>query len=154
MIEIPLTQGQIAIVDDCDSHLASYKWNADYDRATKNYYVKRKATLLSGKRTNVRLHHAVIGFPLNGMLIDHKNGNTLDNRRDNLRIVTPLINAQNHRLRREGKTSSKYVGVWWDKNREKWHVTLKREGITIHVGRFDSEESAKDAYENYYKIHP
>lgn len=82
-------------------------------------------------------------------MVDHINHDTLDNRRQNLRVVTRRQNQANMRKCSKA-TSSKYKGVSWDKSRNKWMAALgpKVEGKTrrIHLGRFDREEDAALAY--------
>jgi hypothetical protein len=76
------------------------------------------------------------------MLIDHVNGNGLDNRRRNLRVVTPAINSHNvHHV--WGK--SRFRGVCWDKQRNKWMAYLWFQKKMLRVGWFASEEEAARA---------
>jgi hypothetical protein len=85
--------------------------------------------------------------------VDHINTyviNTLDNRRQNLRIVTPRQNAMNQRKRKG--TSSKYIGVCWDKINEKWRASIKI-GVTQHLGSFDDEIEAGKARDKATKKH-
>jgi hypothetical protein len=93
------------------------------------------------------MHHCVIGQPLNGKDVDHINGNTLDNRMVNLRIVTHRQNMQNKRCHRNGKKSSRFVGVYWDKINWKWVAELKDCGQRLLFKRFDEEEKASEAYQ-------
>lgn len=90
-----------------------------------------------------------------GMHVDHINGNPLDNRRSNLRLVTPQQNAANRKP--TGKGSSQYKGVYWDKKRQCWRAQIgltafPRRGRTpakhvrVCLGRFNSEEAAAHAY--------
>ena len=70
------------------------------------------------RRTRLPLHHLILGKPEKELVIDHKNHSGLDNRKDNLRILT---NQQNMRNRRSNKnSSSKYKGVCWSKRDKKW----------------------------------
>lgn len=139
------------MIDDCDEHLAAYKWHADYDDHTKSFYVKHDVTLVSGKSKCVRIHNAIIGQSLKGMVVDHIDGNPLNNTRENLRFVTMRDNCANHWRRRTGLTSSKYLGVCWDKAKGKWKAHTKIKGKTIFLGRFISELDAKEARNNFVK---
>lgn len=146
MVEIPITQDRIAIVDDCDAHLANFKW---YVMKAKEYplgYAIREVKP-DGLRIRVFLHHAVIGYPLNGLVVDHKNGNSLDNRRENLRIVTQRENTQNQKCHRNGQKSSRFIGVYWDKSRSKWNSMIRINGKRKCLGRFDDEINAANAYQ-------
>ena len=88
-----------------------------------------------------------------GQIVDHINGNTLDNRKENLRIVTAQQNSQN-RLRTvsPGKTSN-FKGVSWNKQRQKWFAGIRADGVTHRLGFFDDEIEAALAYDAAAKIH-
>lgn len=138
MKQIPLTQGKFAIVDDEDfERLSQWKWHAHKERIT--YYALRWA----GAKL-IRMHREIL-TPPEGFYIDHKNGNGLDNRMDNLRVCT---NSQNHcnRLKQKNSTS-KYKGVFWHKRDKKWRaqITIKRKAK--HLGNFDTPKLAALAYD-------
>jgi hypothetical protein len=101
--KIPLTQGQYAIVDPEDyERLAKYKWFAK--RCDGRFYAVRWA-----KNKNVKMHQVILGSE-EGKVIDHINGNGLDNRKANVRFATSEQNSWNQRKQRS-KSSSKYKGV-------------------------------------------
>jgi hypothetical protein len=86
---IPLTNGKVTLVDTDDyEKLTKYLWCVTKNRNT--YYVHRTTC---GKTET--MHHAILGVPPKGLMIDHINGNGLDNRKCNLRIVTNRENCQN-----------------------------------------------------------
>lgn len=85
------------------------------------------------------LHRIIMNAPA-GAVIDHINGNALDNRRKNLRICTQRQNLWNGRAHRDG--SSKYRGVCWNRSNSKWRVQIQ--GKTI--GHFTAETDAALAY--------
>lgn len=74
---------------------------------------------------------------------DHKNQDRLDNRRSNLRPASVPQNQGNMKIR---QGSSKFKGVCWDKNREKWLVRIGFEGKLKHLGRFTDEVEAAKTY--------
>lgn len=92
-IKISLTAGKWAILDKGKEHLCKYNWCFQGGYAVRYIYAREK-------RWAVYLHHAIIGRPLNGMVVDHINHNSLDNRIQNLRIVTIKENCQNRKDRR------------------------------------------------------
>ena len=91
------------------------------------------------------MHRVVAGAP-EGLFVDHINHNGLDNRRANLRIVTAKQNSWNTRLGwKQGK--SKYKGVGWDENAQKWRASIYIHNKLKHLGRFESEKEAAEAYD-------
>ena len=138
MKEILLTQGRVAIVDDEDfEELSKRGW----------HYNGRYATGVSsrklGKRKTIYMHVKIIG-KVAGLEVDHINGNPLDNRRGNLRLVTKEQNARNT-IPRE-KTSSKYKGVYWFNSQRKWRARICCEGKEHSLGMYESERDAAWVY--------
>ncbi len=90
--------------------------------------------------------HQLIMNPPQGLEVDHINGNGLDNRRSNLRIVTHQINQSN--LPKHHGSSSKYYGVSFEKGRQRWLCQVRYKYKIKTIGRFDSEIEAAIAYNN------
>jgi hypothetical protein len=88
----------------------------------------------------VFLNHTPCGYKL---VVDHINDNPKDNRVENLQIVTQRENA----FKTQGRYSSKYKGVCFDKSRNKWMAKIYINGKKKHLGRFSSEYDAHLAYE-------
>jgi hypothetical protein len=104
-----------------------------------NGYAWRNDRLGVGAK-HVYLHRAVLGLvPGDGLYVDHINRNRLDNRRENLRRVTPAESRQN--TPSIGK-SSRYRGVSFDRRRGLWIAQAHLEGRLHHLGRFDTEIEA------------
>lgn len=72
--------------------------------------------------------------------MDHKNRCKLDDRWDNLRVVSRSQNALNRDLQENNTSGAR--GVHWDSNREKWFAQVKVDGVNHSIGRFDSFEEA------------
>lgn len=94
--------------------------------------------------------HRLIWIFMNGCIednlnIDHINGNRLDNRIENLRLSYQSENRYNSK-KTENKTTSKYKGVSWYKSRNKWRASTKIDGHCFHIGDFDTEIEAYEAY--------
>ncbi|MCK4525977.1 hypothetical protein KAW18_01295 [candidate division WOR-3 bacterium] len=143
MKEIQLTQGKIALVDDLDFEILNqFKWYAN--KMGNVYYAIRALSWEDGKRQMLRMHHAVIGYPSMGSYVDHENGNGLHNYKSNLRFVTRRQNLQN---RIHGKTKiSKYPGITWFPECKKWRARIQKNGKRMHLGLFNSELDAFNAY--------
>lgn len=139
MQTIPLTQGKKTIVDDNTyAWLSQYKWCAHKD--ANRFYAVRKGALSMGIPF-VRMHRVVIGAK-KGEEVDHINGDGLDNRRENLRIVTKRENQQNQHV----QSTSKYTGVCRVKGSTVWQSYIKINGKQKHLGYFKDELSASEAY--------
>jgi hypothetical protein len=136
---IPLTRGKFAIVDPQDyERLAEYKWYAA--KITGNFYAQRGA-----KGTTIKMHREIVDIPP-GLVCDHRNHDTLDNRKSNLRICTQAQNSYNQ-LPRDGGTS-RYKGVCWHRDHCRWEASIKHKGRTIHIGYYDYEADAAIAYDD------
>ena len=95
MREIKLTKGFSTWVDDEDfERVSQFKWYAHVcGRGTKVYAVRNIRE--NGKQVNYRMHRFVLGLParsLDGLVVDHLNGDGLDNRKANLEIITQTEN--------------------------------------------------------------
>ena len=87
--------------------------------------------------------------------IDHINGDRMDNRLENLRVVAHEINMQNKRAAMANNNSCGLLGVTWNKQHCKWQSKLMASGKRHHIGYFDTAESAHEAYLNAKRIlHP
>lgn len=91
--------------------------------------------------------HAFLMKPAPGSVVDHMNGDGLDNRRANLRVCTSAENRRNEPKRAASSASSPFKGVSWDASREKWTAKITIEGATKNLGRFDRAEQAALAYD-------
>lgn len=99
---------------------------------------------INGRMVQRRFHRVIMSAP-SGMQVDHINGNTLDNRRCNLRICTSAENGRNRKPRKGG--SSGYKGVCWNKPAQKWQARIMVGGKSISLGYFDDEVEAARAYD-------
>jgi len=142
MKTIPLTQGKEAIVDD-DMHEFLSKWKWCAHNCGNKIYAIRNQIVSDGRKKTVYLHHVISGFPL-GKVVDHQNGNSLDNRRENLLHVTQRSNSLNKPTL---KKVSRYPGVMWHKRQERWISHIRIGKKMKWLGTFDSEESAAQAYQ-------
>ncbi len=134
---IGLTQGKFALVDAADyDALSQYKWHLV---APGKLYAGRK----EGGKT-IYMHRQIMQPPP-GMLVDHINGNGLDDRRANMRICTNQQNMRNVRKRPGG--DSIYKGVYYDKRRRTWYARIGHNGKNHHLGTFATEIEAARAYD-------
>lgn len=136
---IELTQGKSAIVDDQDyENLNQYKWHySNHGYAAR--MVRKK------QHRSVTFMQWYIVRPLLNTVIDHINGDRLDNRRCNLRMCKKEDNNKNRRVNKS-KTSSQYKGVTWRKHAKAWKAYIKLNQKQIHLGYFKNEFDAAIAY--------
>lgn len=87
------------------------------------------------------MHHFIVAKPLQGFVVDHINGDGLDNSRENLRFATLQQNSQN-KPKKQG-CSSTYIGVWYIPNRRTWRVGCGG----MHIGEFSDQLEAAKAYD-------
>ncbi len=147
MIEIPLTKCKVALIDEDDFNLVgNLRWCASQNG--QNWYAMRALPRNGRRQLHQRMHHLILGKSL----IDHINGNGLDNRRENLRIASNRENCFNQRKR---AGSSTYKGVCFDIESDKWLVQIQVNGKRKKIGRFKNEVEAALAWDEaarlYYK---
>ncbi len=132
MPQIQITSTKYALVDQEDFDLLNqYKWSLNvYGYAYRNYSCK-----------NGGLMHRVITKSQKGFDVDHINHNTLDNRKENLRVCTRAENLRNSK-KRIGSSIFKGVSI----HQGKWRARIKFFYKDIHLGMFNSEIEAAKAY--------
>ena len=91
---------------------------------------------------NIRLHRYIMNY-IGNNIVDHINNNPLDNRKCNLRIVTSKQNNMNKTSSQN--SSSKYIGVCWDKYKNKWATSITVNNKKKFLGRFKDEKEAAKA---------
>lgn len=143
MRKLKLSNKGFALVDDSDyDELCRYKWYLKADG-----YVGRSINLgkIGGKTKyqGLLMHREIVKTP-KGVKLDHKDGNRSNNQRSNLRIATSSQNSMNQK-KAENKVS-KYKGVTFRKDRNKWFARIIKEGKRYGLGHYASEIEAARAY--------
>lgn len=144
---LPLTRGKWSIVDDEDyERLSRWKWYL-MDEAP-NGYAARTIHLRQGKTRVQWLHYEIMGLRQapRPFVVDHINGDRLDNRRSNLRYATWAQNAINRRPYKKPGASSQYKGISYCHRRRVWRATLNFNNRRYHLGVFKKEYEAMVAY--------
>jgi hypothetical protein len=95
-------------------------------------------------RPLISLHRFLLDNPVS--YVDHINNNSLDNRRENLRLATPSQNAMNKKMRSDNRTGFPGVRFVWRQNR--YHARIGVGGKRISLGYFKTAEEAHDAYKS------
>ena len=143
---IPLTQGQFAKVDTEDfERISKWKWHAYWEPLTRSFYAE--AWDYRNGKTRIKMHREIMGCVRgDGKQVDHENGDTLDNRRSNLRFVNHAQNQMNRKL--QSNSSSGHRGVSFCKQTGKWKVRVEVGDRVIWKGRFaDKNEAIRIAIE-------
>ena len=145
LFRIALTGGEVALLDAADAPLVrGHRWMLTI-RRTGRYATRWRR--IDGKRAQWAMHRALL-TPADGMVVDHINGDGLDNRRANLRVATAAENARNQRR----ITASGVIGVRFSKG--KYVVRICRAGDQRHIGSFATlAEAAQARREAELKYH-
>lgn len=135
---IPMACGLFALVDQEDfDDVNRFLWTAE-GRGRHLYACRRIQR--NYKQHLVKMHNYIMNPP-EGMVVDHKNRNSLDNRKSNLRVCTPQQNQWN-----TVKQSRMSKGFFFDKARGKYRATIRVNGIYQNLGEFTSALDASKAY--------
>lgn len=152
--------------DECLRRLCEIRPRSRHKRAGVQMYTAVMVRTLGGRLRRRRVPQVyklimqrVLGVRRlpRGMHVDHIDGNPLNNRRENLRMATPMQNAANAHKR--SGTSSIYKGVSWDRKCRQWKVEInltvtparrgrRGKAVRLMVGRFDVEQDAACCYDN------
>lgn len=140
-----LTRNKVALVDDEDwLRCKDFNWHARPDK--RNCYAARNIKM-ADKKTTIALHQEIMNPP-KGFQVDHIDGNGLNNRRSNLRLIPiggHFGNLANSKLRKDSKSGFK--GVTPHRQSGKWRAGLRINGVYKSFGLFRNAEDAARAYD-------
>lgn len=141
---IPLSRGLVAIVDASDYEwLNQWKWTAFYTKSNRSFYAKRT---IWPTNECILMHRLIMNTP-KGMHTDHRNHDTLDNRRKNLRIAAVGQNHANRVMQSNNTSGLKGVRfVKTGKRLRRWTANITFQGRTINLRYFATPEEAHEAY--------
>jgi hypothetical protein len=143
MKTVLLAKGEEAFVDDEDYEaVRATKWWLLRTKSGK-LYAYRPVRKESGQYSTVLMHRIIMGA-LPRQLVDHEDGNGLNNQRGNLRVCTT---SQNNANKAALKHSSQYKGVSWSKAKKKWQAYIKISGKSKFLGYFVDEAVAAKKYD-------
>jgi hypothetical protein len=134
--QLVLTRGLVSVIDASDLPIvAGLKWYAHQTNPGIFYAARRTSDAM------LYLHRLLLDAP-DGMDVDHIDGDTLNNRRANLRLASRAENGRNQGLRRNNTSGFKGVHRAGDK----WAAQITRNRVVTHLGRFDTPDQAAAAY--------
>lgn len=145
-IELNRTKGENlwAIIDleDLDRVLnIPYTWFAKYDEDIDSFYAVTSWYYPELKRAKpVHLHQFIMNA--NGKIVDHENHDTLDDRKENLRVIADSNNSRNRKSRNSNNKSG-YRNVCWSNSENKWIVQLQINKKNTCLGKFEYDELDK-----------
>lgn len=141
---IKLNKGFKTIVDDEDYiKFKDYNWTTLHKGNT--VYVRRWENV-NGKNTTICLHREILNITNPNIVVDHIDGNGLNNQKSNIRICSQIQNTRN----RPGNLNStcRYKGVSLSKNRKKFISQLGFEGKVYYLGTYDTPEEAAKIFDS------
>ena len=145
MAEIQLTKGLTTVIDDCcKNRLSNHNWHAMYSH-NNIPYAATNIKLENGKQYSLKMHRFILGLEKgDGKFVDHIDGNSLNNKHENLRIVTPAQNAMNRKTNKNNKVG--YKGVHYYKTTKKYVALIRCNRKRYHLGYYDTAYEAHLAY--------
>jgi AP2 domain/HNH endonuclease len=138
-ITMHCTDGTPFTIDDADFELVSpYRWDAQRSLSTRTTYARSR---LGGSRSAVPLHRLLLSPP-EGSVVDHIDGNGLNNVRSNLRVCSRSENSFNAQRRKDN--TSGFKGVYWHRRIGKWQAEVVAHRKRNHLGYYDTPEQAAE----------
>jgi hypothetical protein len=154
IITIPLASriqpGHLAIVDEDDADIVADRHWILMVKGHRQYAYTYRQPRQNNCNKKLLLHRLILNAP-DGIMVDHINGDGLDNRRENLRLATLTQNFHNSTKHRDG-TQSRYKGVE-SRPRGRWRARICVNGIRISAGEFATELEAAQAYDRAARLH-
>lgn len=136
------TSSGVEIYVDIEDYdwLRQFSWHISHQG-----YAHRNASKSSTGNKFTLMHRMILNIVGPNIIVDHIDGNKLNNQRNNLRIGTNQLNQANSRMSKNN--TSGYKGVIWNKERNKWQAQIMVNRRYMFLGRFDDIHEAANAYD-------
>ena len=143
-----LGTGKTTLIDEEDYlYVKQFSWHLTDKGSNRLYAVRSTGKYINGKRQNLKFYlHRELLKATKGQIVDHINGNTLDNRKENLRICNTAENSRNQIGNFRLRKYSKYKGVKKNANCKTWSARINFNKKCIYLGSFKTEKEAAKAY--------
>lgn len=146
ILSVPLRGSEkVALLSKADyAYFSTFEWSL-----SENGYAVRYAYVADGspkgRLAPIYMHRAIMQSPPGDVVVDHINRDRLDNRRENLRLVSKAVNNINRNV----KTGGRFIGICLDRERSKkpWIAQIQKGGTARRIGRYATEEEAAWAYD-------
>lgn len=139
--KIPLTNGMAALVDEQDAHLvAGFRW---YARRTDQTWYATRFVPKQNRGAPLYMHNLIIVIGDPNLIPDHRDGNGLNNTRDNLRPASRRQNSAN--TKKPADSVSPYKGITMVAG--KWQARVLRNGKRLYLGRYSDADKAATVYD-------
>lgn len=151
-MQIQLTRGMVAVIDDEDFDLVrGFRWTAH--NASGVCYAAARIKTEGGKYKLVLMHRLILDAP-EDCVVDHKDSDTLNNRRSNIRLCSHSENMRNSKLRSTSTTGVRNVMIErWYKNEFRYRATIRVDGIRHRRWFTSLEDAGKWANETRESLH-
>lgn len=142
-MEVQLSRGYVAVIDDEDAHLVEGKlWHSTGPRGSTVYAICQDGTPL----------HRLIAGAKRGQVVDHADGEGLNNRRSNLRVCSHVQNMQNRKAAAGAACRFKGVTVAKDYRAKPYRAEIEAFGERMFLGSFLTDVEAAKAYDRAARI--
>lgn len=142
IVFLPLGKGHAAVIDFVDfDKVRDFVWCAQ--RRSQSVHAFRSDRRADGRRTRIYLHNFLLP---NVGRVDHRDGDGLNNQRDNLRPASTQQNGRGFR-HKAARATSQFRGVSWNSRKQKWIAGITVNYATEHLGGFTVEQDAARAYD-------
>jgi hypothetical protein len=150
-MEVKLTNtDSVVLIDDCDlEEVFKFKWSCDGKYAVR--YISYRKEDGSIKKGKIYMHRAILNAGPSD-IVDHRDFNTMDNRRSNIRVCDKSQNSTNRikKKKKDGSNySSKYKGVYFSNKDQRWVAHAKLNGRHKFIGQRKTELEAAELYNKY-----
>lgn len=143
---ITLTKGELCRVDvEHAGWLSQWNWCSNGTAADNRYVTRNTYAPRRQKHTLHRTLMSHVGFDIEGLTVDHINGDGFDNRVENLRVCCGRSNSKNRK--KSSNNTSGFKGVTWHAKCKKWRAAIRVDGVDHSLGLHHTPELASRAYQ-------